>query len=163
MPVQAFTGGCATGITASGNAYARRQPEMTALYQVFHRHLPGFERGWKDADNGNCVPKHVTRELQQFQIWGILANGYAQLKCDDCNKWHLVAFSCSRRCICRPRRRVRRRGRNRSRPRLNRWNSSGADRVKARIGGSIRTDWVFGSLTLWVKGELCLGVNGAAI
>jgi hypothetical protein len=44
--MQAFTGGCGTRATATGYAYARRQPEKTALYQVFHRHLPGFERMW---------------------------------------------------------------------------------------------------------------------
>jgi len=69
-----------------GHAYARREPEKTALYQVFHRHLPGFERMWSDSDSGNCLPRHVTQELQQFLTCGILSHGFAQMHCDACFK-----------------------------------------------------------------------------
>ena len=69
-----------------GHAYARREPEKTALYQVFHRHLPGFERMWSDADSGNCLPRHVTEELQKFLTCGILSHGFAQMHCDACFK-----------------------------------------------------------------------------
>lgn len=83
-----------------GHAYARREPEKTALYQVFHRHLPGFERMWSDADSGNCLPRHVTEELWKFLTCGILSHGFAQMHCDACHKRHLVAFSCKGRGFC---------------------------------------------------------------
>lgn len=83
-----------------GHAYARREPEKTALYQVFHRHLPGLERMWVDADSGNRLPVHVTEELQQFLTCGILSHGFAQMQCDVCHKRHLVAFSCKGRGFC---------------------------------------------------------------
>ena len=91
---------CTARPAATGHAYARREPEKTALYQVFHRHLPGFERMWADSDRGNCLPGHVTEELRQFLTCGILSHGFAQMHCDACHKRHLVAFSCKGRGFC---------------------------------------------------------------
>jgi hypothetical protein len=82
------------------HAYARRTPEKTALYQVFHRHLPNFERMWSDTESGNCLPKHVTEELRKYLTCGILSHGFAQMHCDACHKRHLVAFSCKGRGFC---------------------------------------------------------------
>ena len=86
---------------------ARHRPRLcpprtrnTALYQVFQRHLPSFERMWADSDTGNCLPKHVTQELQKFLTCGILSHGFAQMHCDACHKRHLVAFSCKGRGFC---------------------------------------------------------------
>lgn len=83
-----------------GHAYARREPGKTALYRVFQRHLPGFERMWADSESGNCLPKHVTEELRKFLTCGILSHGFAQMHCDTCRKRHLVAFSCKGRGFC---------------------------------------------------------------
>ncbi len=94
---QPLAAGHANRAPLHGHAYARSEPEKTALYQVFHRHLPGFERMWTDSDSGNCLPKHVTQELQQFLTCGILSHGFAQMYCDACRKRHLVAFSCKGR------------------------------------------------------------------
>lgn len=91
---------CPAKISGNGQAYARREPEKTALYQVFHRHLHGFERMWKGGDDGYHLPKHVTDELLQYLTCGILTHGFAQMHCDSCHKRHLVAFSCKGRGFC---------------------------------------------------------------
>ena len=90
----------ATHRSASHQSYVRREPEKTALYKVFQQHLPSFERMWTDSDSGNCLPKFVTQELQQFLTCGILSHGFAQMYCDTCRKKHLVAFSCKGRGFC---------------------------------------------------------------
>ena len=46
------------------------------LYQVFQRHLPGFERMWADSDSESCLPGHVTQELPRFLTCGILSHGF---------------------------------------------------------------------------------------
>lgn len=98
--VQTVTARSAKPKPASGHAYARREPEKTALYQVFQRHLPSFEIMWVNSDFGGCLPKHVTQELHQFLTCGILSHGFAQMHCDACHKRHLVAFSCKGRGFC---------------------------------------------------------------
>ena len=85
---------------ALGLTYTRREPEKTALYQVFHRHLHGFERMWNGGDDGGHLPKHVTEELRQYLTCGILTHGFAQMHCDSCHKRHLVGFSCKGRGFC---------------------------------------------------------------
>ena len=75
-------------------------PRWRPLYQVFQRHLSGFERMWTDTESGGCLPKFVTGELQGFLRCGILAYGFAQMPCELCRKRHLVAFSRKGRGFC---------------------------------------------------------------
>lgn len=55
--------GPATRNSPHGRTYACRELEKTALYLVFQRHLPGFERIWADADSDTCLPRFVSQEL----------------------------------------------------------------------------------------------------
>jgi hypothetical protein len=84
----------------SGNTYARRQPEKTALYQMFQQHLLTFEQQWTDAADGRTLPKFVLNELHGFMACGILGRGFAHLYCDECGEHHVVAFSCKARAVC---------------------------------------------------------------
>jgi hypothetical protein len=45
----------------SGYTYARRQPEKTALFQVFQQHLLTFEQQWTDQADSRTLPKFVQR------------------------------------------------------------------------------------------------------
>jgi hypothetical protein len=85
---------------ATGYTYARRQPEKTALFQVFQQHLLTFEQQWTDQADGRTVPSFVTDELHAFLDCGILAKGFAHLYCDTCGEHHVVAFSCKARAVC---------------------------------------------------------------
>jgi len=42
----------------------------------------------------------VEKELRGYLACGILAHGFARLRCDACHREHLVAFSCKGRGIC---------------------------------------------------------------
>ena len=53
----------------------------------------------RDAD-GRGLPRYVDRELDEYLRCGILAHGFARLRCSACNDELLVAFSCKRRGIC---------------------------------------------------------------
>ena len=101
MPtVEAVVLGATSHKTVIGQKYVRRQPEKTALHQIFRQHLPSFERIWSDSDSGNCLPRFVTQEIQKYLTCGILTHGFAQMYCESCRKRHLVAFSCKGRGFC---------------------------------------------------------------
>jgi hypothetical protein len=53
----------------------------------------------RDAD-GRGLPRHIDRELAEYLRCGILAHGFARVRCSTCNDELLVAFSCERRGIC---------------------------------------------------------------
>ena len=42
----------------------------------------------------------VPRALESFQRCGILAHGFARVRCPDCRHEYLLAFSCKQRCLC---------------------------------------------------------------
>jgi len=46
------------------------------------------------------MPAFVERELRAFLRCGILEYGFARVRCDDCARDRLVAFSCKRRGFC---------------------------------------------------------------
>lgn len=81
--------------------YRRREPEKTLLYRVVARELPGFaERVREQSDYGQGLPAFVEKELFGYLDCGILAKGFARVKCLDCRKESLVAFSCKGRGVC---------------------------------------------------------------
>jgi hypothetical protein len=84
----------------SGYTYARREPEKTALFQVFQQHLLTFEQQWTDQADGRTLPKFVLNELHGFMACGILGRGFAHLYCKTCREHHVVAFSCKARAVC---------------------------------------------------------------
>jgi hypothetical protein len=49
---------------------------------------------------GRHLPKHVTREFDEYVKCGILAHGFVRLKCEDCKAERLIAFSCRGRGFC---------------------------------------------------------------
>lgn len=79
--------------------YRRREPERGALYRVLSGHLATF-RARLDADETRAgLPRHVQRELSSYLRCGILAHGFARVRCDDCGK-DALAFSCKGRGFC---------------------------------------------------------------
>jgi hypothetical protein len=83
------------------HTYARR-PEVTALHQVVRENLltlyAAIEQGFAAP-----LPGFVQRELEGYVDCGVLARGFALLKCEnpDCRDKKLVAFSCKGRAFCR--------------------------------------------------------------
>lgn len=67
------------------------------LYQVLQRHLATFlER----ADEAGGLPKFVVDELRAYLDRGILAHGFARVRCTACGHDRLLAFSCKGRGFC---------------------------------------------------------------
>jgi len=73
----------------------RRRPERGVLHQVLREHLATFL-----ALAGDRLPRFVVRELQRYLACGILAFGFARVRCAACKRDELVAFSCKGRGFC---------------------------------------------------------------
>jgi hypothetical protein len=78
--------------------YQRRAPETTVLYRVVQHHLETFLASARDQ--GRVVPRFVERELRAFLTCGILAHGFLRVRCQECGRERLVAFSCRKRGFC---------------------------------------------------------------
>ncbi|NQT85333.1 transposase [bacterium] len=78
--------------------YQRRTPETTALYAVVR---DDFETFLDDArlrhESGAGYPKFIESEFRRYLDCGILARGFARLRCPSCGFERLVAFSCKGR------------------------------------------------------------------
>jgi hypothetical protein len=80
-------------------SYERRTPERTVLHELVSRYAQTMLAELRDAD-GRGLPCHIDRELAEYLRCGILAHGFARVRCSTCNDELLVAFSCKRRGIC---------------------------------------------------------------
>jgi hypothetical protein len=78
--------------------YQRRTPETSVLYRVVQCNLEAFLASARDQ--GRVVPRFVERELRAFLDCGILARGFLRVRCDDCGRERLVAYSCKTRGFC---------------------------------------------------------------
>lgn len=78
--------------------YRRREPERTLLHAVVREHLEPFLAAARNrSTTGRGLPAHVERDLRAYVGCGILANGFARIRCPDCGYERLVAFSCKAR------------------------------------------------------------------
>jgi len=75
--------------------YHRREPERTLLHQVVRDRLEPFLASARERSaHGHGLPAFVERELRAYLDCGILARGFARVRCPDCGFERLVAFSC---------------------------------------------------------------------
>jgi hypothetical protein len=80
--------------------YRPRDSEHTVLYRVIDEHLEAFlETARRNAD-GSPLPEFVEQEFRDFLTCGLLAHGFARLRCTDCAFERLVPFSCKGRGFC---------------------------------------------------------------
>ncbi|HEX2689477.1 MAG TPA: transposase [Kofleriaceae bacterium] len=79
--------------------YRRREPEQTVLHELVSRHAQTMLAELRDAD-GHGLPGYVERELAEYLRCGILAHGFARVRCTTCHDEIVVAFSCKRRGLC---------------------------------------------------------------
>jgi hypothetical protein len=83
---------------ADALGYQRHKPEDTVLYRVVQQNLETFLASVREQ--GRVVPRFVERELRAFLDCGILAHGFLRVRCDDCDRERLVAYSCKCRGFC---------------------------------------------------------------
>jgi hypothetical protein len=81
--------------------YRRRRPTATPLYPIVQHHLETFLARAAEADPwGEGVAGWVEDDFRAYLRCGILAHGFARVRCDDCAAERLVAFSCKGRGVC---------------------------------------------------------------
>jgi len=86
---------------AGAAVYRRREPTATPLYPLVQHHLETFLAEAAEADpGGEGVPGWVEDDFRAYLRCGILAHGFARVRCDACTAERLVAFSCKGRGVC---------------------------------------------------------------
>ncbi len=75
--------------------YRPRRPTATPLYPVVQHHLETFLAQAAEADPmGYGVPSWVEKDLRAYLRCGILAHGFARVRCGDCGHERLLALAC---------------------------------------------------------------------
>ena len=78
--------------------YQRRTPETTALYAAVRNNLETFlDDARLRSATGAGYPEFIEREFRRYLDCGILARGFARIRCASCGFERLVAFSCKGR------------------------------------------------------------------
>ena len=73
-----------------------REPEKTLLHQVLREHLETFLAAARERSAyGRGLPAFVERELRAYLDCGILARGFARVRCKDCGFERPLAFFCN--------------------------------------------------------------------
>jgi hypothetical protein len=80
--------------------YRPRRPGDSALYQVIETHLETFLAHTAGDAESSGVPVFVKREFEAYLRCGILAHGFARVRCEGCAFERLVPFSCKGRGFC---------------------------------------------------------------
>jgi hypothetical protein len=94
-------GGVPAVPTGPAAVYRRRDPVRTPLYPIVQHHLESFLAHAEEADAGAFgVPGWVEEDFRAYLRCGVLAHGFARLRCDGCAAERLVAFSCKGRGVC---------------------------------------------------------------
>ncbi|NQT66746.1 MAG: transposase zinc-binding domain-containing protein [Actinobacteria bacterium] len=79
-----------------------QKPQYSPYYQCIEDNSEKFKRSYErifEEKYGYLRP-HIEKVIYQFMDCGILRNGFARVKCKDCNHEYLLAFSCKRRHFC---------------------------------------------------------------
>ena len=84
-----------------GAGYRPRSAEGTVLHRVVRDNLATFlEEARAKSAHGFGLPGFVEREFREYLGCGVLARGFARVRCGSCGDEHLVGFSCKRRGVC---------------------------------------------------------------
>ncbi|MFN3244269.1 MAG: transposase [Planctomycetota bacterium] len=76
---------------SAGKVWQRRQPEATTLNQVVRSEWATFVAGVEAGERS--VPRFCLREAEGYLRCGMLQHGFARVRCVDCCKDDVVAFS----------------------------------------------------------------------
>jgi hypothetical protein len=74
--------------------------EAGVLHEVIRDHLDEFLRAATDRADGAGLPEFIAREFREFLTCGVLAHGFARVRCERCALEHLLPFSCKGRGFC---------------------------------------------------------------
>src|SRR5450631_1099181 len=82
----------------SGAQFSPHRPEETILYKAIDDHYPDFLT--QIETDGRTLPQFVRREFEEYLKCGRLEHGFLRVRCKECHREKLVAFSCKRRGFC---------------------------------------------------------------
>lgn len=83
---------------AHGWEYRQRRPEGTVLYAAVRDNLATLLA--EASELGRGLPRYVARDFARYLECGVLAHGFARVRCESCKDELLVAFSCKGRGVC---------------------------------------------------------------
>jgi hypothetical protein len=84
------------------SVYRQRDPQNTPFYLCVEEHIDAFEQVYEECferQYGFFRP-YVRQVIYRYLDCGVLENGFARLRCDDCGHEYLLAYSCKRRHFC---------------------------------------------------------------
>src|SRR5882672_4605903 len=87
-------------MSRSDGDYRPHDAEHAVLYRVIDEHLDAFLETARRHADGARLPAFVEQEFRDFLTCGVLAHGFARLRCTDCALERLVPFSCKGRGFC---------------------------------------------------------------
>ena len=67
------------------------------LHGVIRDHVDDFLRAAANRADGAGLPEFIAREFREFLTCGVLAHGFARVRCAQCTFERLVPFSCKGR------------------------------------------------------------------
>src|SRR5580765_1571334 len=70
------------------------------LHRVVREHFETFRAEIAARTDGGGLPRFVEREFREFLTCGVLARGFARVRCEGCAFERLVPLSCKRRGFC---------------------------------------------------------------
>jgi hypothetical protein len=82
--------------------YRPRNPQNSAYYHCVEDNFETFEQVYEDRferQYGFFRP-YVKHVIYRYLDCGILRNGFARVRCEECGHEYLLAFSCKRRHFC---------------------------------------------------------------
>jgi hypothetical protein len=82
-------------VPAALGVYQPRRPQASPLFRLVQDHLRGLQTVYDEHFAREFGPwRPVTGEVaEKFLACGVLANGFAPIRCDDCAHEYLLAFS----------------------------------------------------------------------
>ncbi len=80
--------------------YQPRATESGVLHGVVREHLETFLAEAAGGAEGARLPAFVEQEFRDFLTCGVLAHGFARVRCDACAFERLLPFSCKGRGFC---------------------------------------------------------------
>jgi len=82
--------------------YRPRNPRDSTYYRCVEDHFERFDQAYEERferQYGSFRP-YVKHVIYRYLDCGILHNGFARVRCEECGHEHLLAFSCKSRHFC---------------------------------------------------------------
>jgi hypothetical protein len=74
-------------------SYQPRHAEASVLHGVIRDHVDDFLHAAADRADGAGLPEFIAREFREFLTCGVLAHGFARVRCEHCALERFVPFA----------------------------------------------------------------------